>query len=119
MTRKRLITAAALVGIAGLGLTVLMAAREPGDKSPESPGKPAANGKKLVCYGTVDTEEPVVKILPDNFPMTSKVTGVLVKEGDLVTKGQPLLEFDTKALAPQSSGGREVDRHRQGSPDQG
>jgi len=98
MNRKRIITIAALVGLAGLGLTVLMAAREAGDKSPDSPGK-AANGRKaLVCLGYADVEDRVVAIYPDNFPQSAKVTEVLVKEGDVVTAKQPLLKFDNEML---------------------
>jgi Barrel-sandwich domain of CusB or HlyD membrane-fusion len=50
-------------------------------------------GKKLVCLGYVDTEDPMEKIYPDNFPQPSKVKKVLVKEGDTVEKDAPLMEF--------------------------
>jgi HlyD family secretion protein len=98
MNRKRIVTAAAVVGLAGLGLTVLMAAREPGDKSPDSPGKAANGGKSLVCLGYADVEDRVVAIYPDNFPQQAKVTEVLAKEGDVVTAKQPLLKFDNEML---------------------
>ena len=98
MNRKRIVTAAAVVGLAGLGLTVLMAAREPGDKAPDSPGKATNGGKSLVCLGYADVEDRVVAIYPDNFPQSAKVTEVLVKEGDAVTAKQPLLKFDNEML---------------------
>ena len=97
MTRYRIVTALALVGLAGVGLTVLMAAREPRTR----PGRrtPAtAGGKRLVCLGTVDTEDKMIGIYPDNFPQPSQVTKVLVREGDEVKKDQPLLELDTELL---------------------
>jgi multidrug resistance efflux pump len=97
VTRYRIVTALALVGLAGVGLTALMAAREPGDKA--APGaQRAAGGKGLVCLGTVDTEDKMIDIYPDNFPQPSQVTKVLVREGDDVKKGQKLLELDTELL---------------------
>jgi len=97
MTRYRIVTALALVGLAGVGLTALMAAREPGDKGPPAATR-AAGGKGLVCLGTVDTEDKMIAIFPDNFPQASLVTKVLVREGDEVKKSQPLLELDTELL---------------------
>jgi membrane fusion protein (multidrug efflux system) len=91
MTRNRVVTVVALVGLAAGGLTVLMAAREPGEK-PAPPAKPQA--ASLVCLGTVDTEEKMTSIFPDNFPQPSRVVKVLVREGEEVKKGQTLLELD-------------------------
>ena len=96
MTRNRVVTALALVGLVGVGLTLLAAAHEPGDRPPE-PAKPTAStDQQLVCLGTVDTEDKMIGIYPDNFPQPSQVTKVLVNEGDEVRKGQPLLELDTE-----------------------
>jgi len=97
MTRYRIVTALALVGLAGVGLTALMAAREPGDKAGPA-ARTAAGGKRLVCLGMVDTEGKMIGIFPDNFPQPSQVTKVLVREGDAVKKDQPLLELDTRLL---------------------
>lgn len=96
--KKRIITLAAVVVLAGLCVTVLVAAREAGDRSPDSPGKPANGNKKLVCIGYVDAEDRMVAIYPDNFPQSAKVTQVLVKEGATVTAKQPLLKFDNALL---------------------
>ena len=100
MTRNRVVAALALVGLVGVGLTLLAAAGQPTGK-PSDPGKPAtpATDRYLVCLGTVDTEEPMIGIYPDNFPQPSEVDAVLVKEGDEVKKGQPLLELDTEMYA--------------------
>jgi len=97
MTRGRILTLVIFVAITAAGLTALMAAKDPTDK-PDGSAKTAVSGKKLVCLGTVDTEAPVVRILPDNYPMPSKVTKVLAKVGDEVKAGQPLLELDTEML---------------------
>jgi multidrug resistance efflux pump len=94
MTRNRILTVAAVMVLAGGGLTVLMAAREPGDKA-AAPAKPQA---ALVCLGTVDTEDKMIGIYPDNFPLSSQVLKVLVKEGEEVKAGQKLLEMDTGPL---------------------
>jgi hypothetical protein len=94
---KRILTVAIVLGIAGLGVAVLTAAKDAGDKAKETTTAPASNptiAKKLVVLGYVDTEEPLAKLFPDNFPMASKVKNVLVKEGDPVEAGQKLLEFD-------------------------
>jgi hypothetical protein len=97
MNGKRVATIAALLGLAGLAVTVLVAAREAGDRSSDSPGKVTA-AKKLVCLGNVETEEPIARILPDNFPQPAMVTKVLVKEGEEVRDKQNLLEFDVSGL---------------------
>jgi multidrug efflux pump subunit AcrA (membrane-fusion protein) len=97
MNGKRIATIAALLGLAGLAVTVLVAAREAGDRSPDSPGK-APSAKKLVCLGIVDAQEPIARILPDNFPQPATVTKVLVKEGEDVKDKQNLLEFDVSSL---------------------
>ena len=96
--KKRIITLAAVVVLAGLCVTVLVAAREAGDKPHDSPGKPGNGPKKLVCIGYVDVRDRVVAIYPDNFPQSAKVTEVLVKEGDKVKAKQPLLKFDNEML---------------------
>jgi multidrug resistance efflux pump len=92
MTRNRVVTVLALVGLAAGGLTVLMAAREPGEKA--APPRATPQAAALVCLGTVDTEEKMTSIFPDNFPQPSRVVKVLAREGDEVKKGQPLLELD-------------------------
>ena len=51
--------------------------------------------------GEVETGERMVHIFPENFPMPSRIIEVLVKEGDMVKKGQPLLKFDIEMLKPQ------------------
>jgi multidrug resistance efflux pump len=96
--KKRIITLAAVVVLTGLCVTVLVAAREAGDKPHDSPGKPGNGPKKLVCIGYVDVRDRVVAIYPDNFPQSAKVTEVLVKEGDKVKAKQPLLKFDNEML---------------------
>ena len=95
MTRYRIVTALALVGLAGVGLTVLMAAGEPGDKAATA-GPAAATDRHLVCLGYVDTTDTMVRIFPDNSPQPSTVTKVLVKEGDEVKAGDKLLELDAR-----------------------
>ncbi|HKB01241.1 MAG TPA: biotin/lipoyl-binding protein [Gemmataceae bacterium] len=98
MTRSRFITYASVLTLSGLGLSVLMAAKASGEKTTD-PAKPAAPANRtLVCLGYVDTQEKVVGLLPDNFPLTAQVTKVLAREGDEVKEGQPLLEFDTEML---------------------
>ncbi len=98
MTRSRIVTFVLFAAVAGLGLTALMAAKDLNEKG-EAPTKPPSpDGKKLVCMGNVDTEDPVVRIFPDNFPAPSKVTKVLVHEGDDVKEGQKLLDFDVEFL---------------------
>ena len=97
MTRNRVVTALALVGLLGLGVTVLVAARSPNDKAADPPrAEPPL--KKLVCLGFVDAEEPRISIYPDNYPQPSQVLKVLVREGDRVKKGDPLLELDRSML---------------------
>ena len=98
MTRNRVVTALVLVGLLGVGVTVLVAARSPNDKV-AGPAKPqAAPLKKLVCLGHVDTEDRMIGIFPDNYPQPSQVLKVLVREGDEVKKDQPLLELDRGML---------------------
>jgi biotin carboxyl carrier protein len=96
MTRGRIITAIGVVVLLGTGLTALMAARGPGDKPDGNAGN--APSRSLVIIGEVDTAERYVGIYPENFPQPSRVTAVLVKEGDKVKKGQPLMEFDIEML---------------------
>jgi HlyD family secretion protein len=52
----------------------------------------------LVCQGYIDTDDRIVGIYPDNFPMSSRVTAVLVKEGDIVSAKQELLKLDRELL---------------------
>jgi multidrug resistance efflux pump len=98
MNRNRIFSVVAILAVAGLGLTALMAAREVGDKSADPPAKATTAGKSLVCMAYIDTDDRVVGIFPDNFPMSSRVTEVLVKEGDIVTAKQKLLKLDTELL---------------------
>ena len=93
MTRNRVVTTLALIGLAGAGVTVLVAAGSPTDKAAE-PAKPPAPLKKLVCLGFVDTEGRMIGIYPDNYPQPSRVLKVLVREGQEVKKGDALLELD-------------------------
>jgi multidrug efflux pump subunit AcrA (membrane-fusion protein) len=98
MTRSRFVTYASVLTLSGLGLSVLMAAKAAGEKTGDAP-KPTASGSRLlVCLGYVDSQDKVVGLLPDNFPLTARVTKVLVREGDEVKEGKPLLEFDTEML---------------------
>jgi multidrug resistance efflux pump len=97
MTRGRIITVLLFLAISGVALTALMAAKDANDK-PADPPKTTVSGKKLVCLGNVDTEDLSVDIFPDNYPLPSKVVKVLVKAGDEVKKGQPLLELDVELL---------------------
>ena len=93
MTRNRVVTVLAVVGLLGAGVTVLVAARSPTDKATEPP-RASAPLKKLVCLGFVDTEDKMIGIFPDNYPQPSQVLKVLVREGQEVKKGAPLLELD-------------------------
>lgn len=96
MTRNRVITFAAVLAAAGVGLTLLMAAGGPGERHESPPpGKPA---QQLVCLGYVDAPDRITTIFPENFPQPSRVTNVLVREGDKVVKDQELLHFDNKLL---------------------
>jgi multidrug resistance efflux pump len=97
MTRGRIITVLLFLAVSGVALTALMAAKDANDK-PADPPKTTVSGKKLVCLGNVDTEDLSVDIFPDNYPLPSKVVRVLVKAGDEVKKGQPLLELDVELL---------------------
>jgi multidrug resistance efflux pump len=81
--------------VAGAGLTVLVAAQQPGDKAADSVRATTSDRTALVCIGTVDTEDRMVGIYPNNFPQPAQVTKVLVKEGDEVKEGQDLLQLDT------------------------
>jgi multidrug resistance efflux pump len=94
MTRNRIVALLAVLGLAGGGLTVLMAAKDPAERESAKAQAAGPSGTALVCLGTVDTEEPMVKIYPDNFPQPSRILKVLAKEGEAVTKGQSLLELD-------------------------
>jgi multidrug resistance efflux pump len=98
MNRNRIFSVVAVLAVAGLGLTALMAAREVGDKTTDPPAKPVVAGKKLVCQGSIDTDDRITSIFPVNFPMSSRVIAVLVKEGDMVTAEQPLLKLDKELL---------------------
>ena len=100
MTRNRVVFALALLGLVGVGLTLLAAAGQPTGK-PSDPAKPPlpATDRYLVCLGYVDAEEPMIGVFPDNFPQPSQVTRVLVREGDEVREGQKLLELDTAMYA--------------------
>lgn len=96
MTRNRVITFLAVLAVAGVGLTLLMAAGGPGERNDSPPpGKP---DRHLVCLGYVDAPDRITPIFPENFPQLSRVTKVLVGEGDKVVKGQELLQFDNKLL---------------------
>lgn len=95
MTRGRILTLVIFVAVTAVGLTALMAAKDVNEK-PDSPAKTVVSGKKLVCLGNVETEYPGVRIFPDNWPLPSKVTKVLAKEGDEVKAGQQLLELDAE-----------------------
>ncbi|HVK13303.1 MAG TPA: biotin/lipoyl-binding protein [Gemmataceae bacterium] len=97
MTRGRIISVLLFLAISGVALTALMAAKDAND-SPGALPKATVAGKKLVCIGTVDTESRVAHIYPDNYPAPAKVLKVLVKDGDEVKAGQPLLELDAEML---------------------
>lgn len=100
MTRRRLLTISYSLGALLLVIGFLTAAKEvekPDTKSKEAPVTSTATPtKKLVCLGYADTEDPIVRIFPDNFPQPCKVTKVLAFEGDHVKAGQPLLELDDR-----------------------
>jgi multidrug efflux pump subunit AcrA (membrane-fusion protein) len=98
MNRARILTIGGVLVLVGVGLTVLVAARGPGDKGSDGPPLKSLSDNKLVCIGEVDTEDRYVAIYPKNFPQPSRVTKVLVKEGAKVKKDQPLLEFDVELL---------------------
>lgn len=99
MTWNKLIMLVLFAAIGGVGLVALTAAREANEKTPEQPPpRQPSTSKRLVCLGTIDTEGPIVRIFPDNFPIPSKVTAVKVNEGDTVKAGQPLIELDTELL---------------------
>jgi multidrug efflux pump subunit AcrA (membrane-fusion protein) len=92
VTRTRIVMLVALLGVAGAGLTVLVAAQQPGDKA-QTTG--AGDRIALVCTGQVDTEDRMIGIYPDNYPQPSQVLKVLVNEGREVKKGDELLQLDT------------------------
>lgn len=95
--KTRIVPAAMLLGVVGLGIAVLTAAKEAGgDPGEPSPKANDVIGKKLVCIGYADTDERIVQLFPKNFPQPSMVTKVKVKEGDHVEADQELLEFDDK-----------------------
>ncbi|HEX3147131.1 MAG TPA: hypothetical protein VHR66_03560 [Gemmataceae bacterium] len=99
MSRNRVVAGLAIVGIAALGLTVLMAAGDPADKNRATATPQTAAGKTLVCLGMVDTEDKMIGIYPNNFPQPSQVIKVLKKEGDEVKAGEELLELDSELAA--------------------
>lgn len=93
-----------VLSLIGTLVVVLTAGKDPAtnptakdkDKDKDKTAKEAPkteSGRKLVCLGYVDSEEPMEKIYPDNYPMPSKIKRVLVKEGAIVEKDQPLMEF--------------------------
>ena len=88
-----------LFGTVGIGLVLLTAAKEASDKAADPTVKGGVSGKRLICLGYADTDERIVPILPENFPMPARVTKVLVTEGEAVTAGQKLLDFDGRLLA--------------------
>lgn len=92
MTRARIFTFLAILALSTAALTFFMTAHAAGDK-PDSPSS-GVRERTLVCWGAVDTVDRFVGLFPENFPMPSRVTKVLVTEGAEVKKGQPLLEFD-------------------------
>lgn len=98
MSRRRLLTICYSLGLASLAVSLLVAAKGSGDAKPESaePARPASNGKRLVCLGFADTDDPIIRIYPDNFPQPTKVTKVLVAEGAAVKSGQKLLALDDR-----------------------
>ncbi|MSR54295.1 MAG: biotin/lipoyl-binding protein [Gemmataceae bacterium] len=97
MTRGRIFTFLAILGLSTAVLTVLMTSRAAGDK-PADPKSAGDRERKLVCWGEVDTHDRFVGLFPENFPMPARVTKVLRQEGAEVKKGEPLLEFDTEQL---------------------
>ncbi|WP_020473268.1 HlyD family secretion protein [Zavarzinella formosa] len=97
MTRRRLLTVAYSLGCVLLVVGGLTAAKAVGDKGEPAPEAAKSSGaKKLVCLGFADTDDPIIRIYPDNFPQPVKVTKVLVPEGAVVKAGQPLLAFDDR-----------------------
>ena len=99
MTRGRIITALIFLAITGVGLTALMAAKDATDK-PADPPRTIVAGKKLVCLGTVDTEDTSIDVFPDNYPLPSKVVKVLVGVG-IGSESASLLELDVGTLQLQ------------------
>src|SRR5262245_18542177 len=96
MTRTRVVAFLVVLGVCGVGLTALMAAKGVGEH-PDAAASP--DETRVTCLGHVDTEDRgVAGLFPGNFPIPSTVTKVLVKEGDVVRAEQPLLEFDAKML---------------------
>lgn len=98
MTRSRFVTYLLVLALSGLGLSVLMAAKAAGEKTTAVPPPAGSGSRLLVALGYVDTPDKMVHLLPDNYPQPARVTKVLVREGDKVKAGQPLLEFDTDML---------------------
>ncbi|HJZ94441.1 MAG TPA: hypothetical protein VKE40_26490 [Gemmataceae bacterium] len=96
MTRTRVVAFLVVLGVCGVGLTALMAAKGVGDH-PDPAASPAET--RVTCLGHVDTEDRgVAGLFPGNFPIPSTVKKVLVKEAAFVRADQPLLEFDDKML---------------------
>ena len=104
MKNNRVVTAAFLVGVVIVAVTFLGAARMSGDdaKSPKDVQKilaPVKSGSKgVVVFGNVDVDNGIglLQLYPETLPQPSKVKKVLVSEGQLVKKGQKLVEFDTE-----------------------
>lgn len=97
MSRRRLLTIAYSLGVASIAIGFLVAAKNVGDKpEPNAPVRPESTGKRLVCLGYVDTEDPIIRIFPDSFPQPTKVNKVLVGEGAVVKAGQPLMTIDDR-----------------------
>lgn len=100
MSSNRVITVVCVLAVVIVAVTFLGAAKMSGDDAPEKAPKvlsPVKNGSKgVVVYGTVDVDDGLIPVFPENFPQPSTVKKVLVKEGQDVRAGQELIEFDSE-----------------------
>jgi len=57
-----------------------------------------SGSKGVVVFGSIDVDNGLglMPLFPDTFPQPSKVKEIFVTEGQVVAKGQPLVEFDNE-----------------------
>jgi multidrug resistance efflux pump len=58
------------------------------------PGRPAVTAGGVIILGHVDSDPPPIPVGPPGLAMSAAVTKVLVKEGQEVQPGTPLVQFD-------------------------
>jgi multidrug resistance efflux pump len=105
MTRtKRFLFILVILGTGIAGISLLAAAKLTGgngtdSKDPTTPKTIKDSSKGVVCLGTVDNDQQVIAVYPDNFPPMNypiRILEVKKKEGDLVKKGDEIAVLDLK-----------------------